>query len=58
MKLDNLSAGMVVKNCKAMREVLDEEVRNAGKARQLQAEEWSGYFNFDKQGHKFIICCE
>ena len=55
MKLDNIETGMVVKNYKAMCEILGEEVKKQGKGRQLQIEEWGRYFDYEKQGHKFIL---
>lgn len=55
MNLDNISNGMIVKNYNSMCEILEEEIRKSGKGRMLQIAEWERYFDFDKDGHKFII---
>lgn len=54
MKLDNIETGMVVKNYKVMCELLGEGVTD-GNSRKAQINEWSRYFDYEKQGHKFII---
>ena len=55
MKLDNIETGMVVKNYKAMCEILGEDIATGGNARKAQIDEWGRYFDYEKQGHKFII---
>ncbi len=51
----NLSEGMAVKNYKIMCELLDEEVKDGNRNRKFQMEKWKRYFDFKKEGHKFII---
>ena len=49
-----LVIGMVIKNYKELCIVLNEEVRT-GKAKQLQLKNWQRYFDWVKDGQKFII---
>ena len=50
----NLQIGLLVKNYLAMCLLLDEPEKE-GKSKILQLENWKRYFDWDKQGHKFII---
>lgn len=50
----NLSVGMTVKNYKVMCSLLNESVTN-GSSKQCQLRRWKRYFDFEKQGQKFII---
>lgn len=54
MNLDNISNGMIVKNYKAMCEILGENTAT-GNAKIAQMKEWKRYFDYDKQGHKLIV---
>lgn len=47
-------SGQEFKNYKSLCEYLDEPVKT-GKAKQLQLQDWSRYFQYRKDGHKFII---
>lgn len=49
-----LQTGMIVKNYKAMCNLLNEQICN-GKSKRLQLEHWRCYFDFEKDGQKFII---
>lgn len=52
--IGNLSKGMSVANYYKMCELLGENVRT-GRSKQLQLANWSRYFEYKRQGHKFII---
>lgn len=54
VNINNLTPNSTVTNYKEMCQLLDEKV-STGKSRQLQLERWSHYFNYEKEGHKFII---
>lgn len=54
MKLENLKKEMIVKNYKELCSILDEK-STTGKSKQLQLERWKRYFDYEKQGYKFII---
>lgn len=49
-----LVIGMVIKNYKELCTILNEEVKT-GKAKQLQLKNWKRYFDWEKDGQKFII---
>lgn len=49
-----LSEGMVVKNYKEMCTLLNESVME-GNSKKYQLKKWQCYFDYDKQGQKFII---
>ncbi|MCM1160632.1 MAG: hypothetical protein NC412_05350 [Roseburia sp.] len=52
--IDKLVIGMVTKNYKELCEILNEEVKT-GKAKQLQLKNWKRYFDWEKDGQKFVI---
>ena len=54
MNLNNLSNGQVVKNYKTMCEILEEPYMG-GKSRVIQLDKWRLYFDYSKDGVKFII---
>ena len=54
MNLNKLSNGQVVKNYKTMCEILEEPYMG-GKSRVIQLNKWRLYFDYDKDGVKFII---
>ena len=54
MNLNNIETGMVVKNYKEMCSLLEEDSL-AGNSKVSQLKEWERYFDYDKQGHKFVI---
>ncbi|MCP1159403.1 hypothetical protein [Bacillus infantis] len=54
MNLSNIKVGDTYKNYKAICEAL-EEAPKAGNTKVAQLKEWECHFNFEKQGHKFII---
>lgn len=54
MDLTNLKVGMNIKNYKEMCDILKEE-STTGKSKQLQLERWLRYFDYEKDGHKFVI---
>ena len=54
INIDQLEVGLIVKNYKAMCELLNESVK-AGNSKKTQLKEWERYFNYSKQGNKFII---
>ena len=49
-----LVIGMVIKNYKELCTILNEEAKT-GKAKQLQLKNWKRYFDWEKDGQKFII---
>ena len=49
-----LEQGMVVKNYRVMCDILGEPIRN-GDSRKYQLINWGRYFDYDKDGQKFII---
>lgn len=49
-----LVIGMIIKNYKELCAILKEEVKT-GKAKQLQLKNWKRYFDWEKDGQKFII---
>ena len=54
LEISKLEVGMVVKNYKAMCELLGCKATSS-KGRSFQFKKWKRYFDFEKQGHKFII---
>lgn len=54
MNLEKLEIGMSIKNYKELCELLGDKVLD-GKSRKLQIENWKRYFDFDRQGNKYII---
>lgn len=54
MDLDNIKSNMVVKNYKEMCLILGEKTTD-GNSKKAQLKEWERYFDYEKQGHKFII---
>lgn len=51
---ENLKENIVIKNYKKLCELLGENIQ-AGKAKQLQEKNWQRYFNYEKEGQKYII---
>lgn len=49
-----LVIGMIIKNYKELCAILNEETKT-GKAKQLQLKNWKRYFDWEKDGQKFII---
>ncbi len=49
-----LVIGMIIKNYKELCTILNEETKT-GKAKQLQLKNWKRYFDWEKDGQKFII---
>lgn len=49
-----LVTGMIIKNYKELCRILNEEAKT-GKAKQLQLKTWKRYFDWEKDGQKFII---
>lgn len=49
-----LVIGMIIKNYKELCVILNEEAKT-GKAKQLQLKNWKRYFDWEKDGQKFII---
>lgn len=54
INIGKLVIGMVTKNYKELCTMLNEEVKT-GKAKQLQLKKWKRYFDWEKDGQKFII---
>ena len=54
MKIKNLTVGKVIKNYKSLCEILEIEART-GKGRILNHKEFDRYFEYEKQGQKYII---
>jgi len=51
----NLSIGQIIKNYKELCLILNEEQKTSGKGRTHQANHWKQFFDYEKQGHKYII---
>ena len=54
MDLKGLNEGMIVKNYRELCDLLGVNIKD-GKSRKLQIEEWKRYFDFERQGNKYII---
>ncbi len=54
MHIQNLQKGMVIKNYKALCEVLGVEAK-VGKGRTLKHKHFEQYFSYEKKGHSYII---
>lgn len=54
MNIDNLEVGQVYKNYKELCNVLDEKVKS-GDSKRYQMIDWERYFEWKKEGNKFII---
>lgn len=54
IKLDNIKVGDVFKNYPELCKALGVKVK-AGNTKKYQLIDWSRYFNYEKEGHKFII---
>ena len=54
MDLNSLNEGMIVKNYRELCDLLGVNIKD-GKSRKLQIEEWKRYFDFERQGNKYII---
>ena len=56
MRIENLHEGQIVKNYKELCEILNVEARKSGSnSHKAQHKEFNRYFEFEKQGHKYII---
>lgn len=56
MKIENLKVGQVIKNYKSLCEILEIEAKKSGSnSHKAQLKEFNRYFEFEKQGHKYII---
>ena len=56
MKIEKLTSGMIVKNYKALCEILEIEPRKTGSnSYKAQLKEMNIKFKYRKEGHKFII---
>ena len=51
----NLHIGKIIKNYKFMCLLLNQEEKKGGRNKKLQFEQWQQYFNWEKQGQKFVI---
>ena len=54
MILENIKVGTTYKNYKSLCEILNEPIKT-GKSKQLQLEDWNRYFNYNKNGNKFVV---
>ena len=54
MNINNLTEGLVVKNYKELCSLLEESIKT-GKSKQLQLKDWERYFEYHKDGNKYII---
>lgn len=54
MNLENITEGLIIKNYKELCGLLNEPVKT-GKSKQLQLKDWERYFEYMKDGQKFII---
>lgn len=54
MNIKNLEVGMVIKNYKELCKLLGEKEK-AGNSRKAQLNDWTCYFKYHKEGHKFVI---
>ena len=54
-KVKELKVGQVFKNYKELVAFFDEEVKNGGTSKKAQLENFKRYFDYEKQGNKFII---
>lgn len=55
LNLKNISVGQVVKNYKVMCSLLGDEVKNGSRSKGFQFKKWKRYFDWENEGHKFII---
>src|SRR5699024_2298688 len=56
MKIKNLTVGKVIKNYKSLCEILEIEAKKSGSnSHKAQLKDFNRYFEFEKQGHKYII---
>lgn len=55
MKLDNLQIGQEIKNYKELCTLLEEPIKDGGKAKDYQLKDFQRYFSFERVGRKFII---
>lgn len=54
MNIDNLKEGQIVKNYKELCLLLDEAIKS-GKSKKLQLDDWLRYFEYTREGNKYII---
>ena len=54
LNTDQLDVGLIVKNYKELCVLLGESIK-AGNSKKTQLKEWERYFDYEKQGNKFII---
>lgn len=55
MKTENLQEGQIFKNYSEICSVLEVKPKAGGKSKSIQLEDWSRYFKYRKEGHKFVI---
>ena len=55
MNVKNLKKGMIVKNYKELCKILEVEVKNGGNLKKSQLDEFKKYFEWEKNGHSFIV---
>lgn len=54
MNLKNITEGIIIKNYKEMCSILEEPVLD-GNSKKAQLKEWLRYFDYERNGHKYII---
>lgn len=54
MNIENLSKGQVIRNYKELCLILGEPIKS-GKSKNLQLDDWLRYFEYTRQGNKYII---
>lgn len=54
MNLKNITEETVIKNYKEMCTILEEPILN-GNSKRAQLKEWARYFDYERDGHKYII---
>ena len=54
-RLNDLTVGQTFKNYKDLVTFFEEEPKQGGNARKAQLENFKRYFDYEKQGHKFVI---
>jgi hypothetical protein len=54
MNINNITEGLIVKNYKEMCILLNQKEKG-GDSKKAQLKEWATYFNYEKDGNKFVI---
>lgn len=55
LNLTNITEGKIIKNYKEMCKLLGEAEKNGGTSQKAQLKEWRRYFEYEKDGRRFII---